>query len=273
MCKNWRLIIDKWTLTLNYVIPVIEESLKKLGDGKFAYWSDGFNESQIDKINSFKEMAEYMYDNSKIYAEELLNLADQNPKQLKQSIARDATDYSTRLKKAVEVIALESDQVDALGWVLIEHKNTQKKNLESLFRLILNLLDQIDDSFDSADAHTLKILNAVSTLNYESMAQDMVTQTETLLSGIKKLNSKASLMTKDKRLDFLDDEIAMNDWKDYFRDLGKKTTESIQKNQYNKSMGMNNSAFIVLLVVGLSAVAGLCFLYFRLQTALNKNNK
>ena len=246
------------------------ETMKKVNDGKLAYWTKYQKEAFSKEIKNFKEVAQYYYENSKVYTEELLTLADKSDKDIKTDIKKDTEYYVERMQDAIKVIGRESDQIEALGWILTENKNVHKRNMNDMLEMIISWMETIEESVDKTDSETKAILELFTRLDVETFIGELADKVDTLTSNLKKLRFKARFLKKDETFKSIDTKQTFRDWKDAFKTFDKTMTSQLRETQ-KKQASTFNAGFFVLGILGLVAVGGFVVLYCRLQSAIKRN--
>lgn len=264
--------ISKWTITTNTKLEIVPVDQKKLGDSFFAYWDASQMQNPSAEISNFKATALYYYDNSKVYSEELIQLADKNLEDLKREFAGEITVTSERMQQAIQIIGREADQLEALGWILTQSKNKHKYNTIEILDMTLNWLESIEESVDKTDAETQVIYDLVSKLNVESAASEMLFKAENLISNLKKLNFKATYLSKEESLKFLEDETVLKDWKDSLKDFQNVVKEKIKETQSKNRGGASNYGMSIAWLAGILVLCGFIWIYLRLKNALDKSS-
>ena len=260
--------ISKWILTTPTKLEIVPVDQKKLGDSFFTYWDESQIENPSAEISNFKATASYYYDNSKIYSEELIQLADKNLEDLKKEFAGEITVTSERLKDAIEIIGREADQLEALGWVLTQSKNKHKYNTIEILDMTLNWLESIEESVDKTDAETQVIYDLVSKLNVETAAGEMLFKAENLIANLKKLNFKANYLSNENSLKFLEDDSVLKDWKDSIVGFQKVVKEKIKETQNKNRSNTASFGMSIAWVAGILVLCGFALIYIKLKLSL-----
>ena len=267
-----QITVSDFNITTNSQYEVVPAKDKNLGDSFLAYWDEDANsknQSPSADISNFKSAALYYYDNSKIYSEELLILADKSIPDLKQELAQQTDNHLKRMKGAVDVIGKEADMLEALGWVLTESKNQHKYNIQKVLDMTIDWLDSIEESIDKTDAETIAIHELVSKLNLQTITDELMVKTQELISNLKKLNFKATHLIDDNTMNIFDDVDTLKDWQGSFQNFEDSVTNSAkQKNRKGYLFGLG-----VFWLVGGAVLIGLIWMYCKLQGALSKNNR
>ena len=262
--------ITNWTLSTNSRYDIVAPDKLQPEKRELAYWASMTGANPSYEIGNFKESALYFYDNSKVYSEELSKLADKNMADLKEGISNDLSIASQSLRRALDVIAKEADQLEALGWVLTESKNRHKFNTINVLDMTVNWLETIDQSFDRTDIQTGIIVSLIKELDLEPTVEKMMNRVEELSTSLKKLNSKAAFLIKEQSLDFLEDESVLGDWADTLREFETDVHRKIKNNKI-RANGIADFGVMVLCVVGAVLLGGFIWIYCRLKIAVDKS--
>ena len=247
------------------------EPMKKINDGKLAYWTKQQKDVFSKEIKNFKEVAQYYYDNSKIYTEELLSMADKSDKDLKNDIMDETSNNVVRMKDAITVIGAESDQIEALGWILTENKNVHKRNMNEMLEMVISWMETIEESVDKTDAETKAVLDLFTKLDVESFIGDLATKVDTVISNLKKLKFKASFLKKDETFKSIDSKKTFKDWRKTFKEFDRSMTSQLKQTQKAKGSVLP-VGMLVLGFLGMVAVGGFVMMYLRLQNALKEGS-
>jgi hypothetical protein len=264
--------ISKWLWSADTKLEIVPADQKRLGDSFYAYWDEEVLVNPSAEISNFKATALYYYDNSKIYSEELIQLADKNMADIKSEFAGELGVTSERIKSAIEVIGREADQLEALGWILTQTKNKHKYNTIEVLDMTLNWLESIEESIDKTDAETRMIYDLISKLNFESAANDLLFKTENLISNLKKLNFKASFLSKEESLKFLEDESVLKDWKDSIKDFQSQVRDKIKQGQEKVKGSTSSMGISVVWLAGIVVLCGFVWIYWKLKKALDQSS-
>lgn len=264
--------ISKWTWSANTKVEVVPADQKRAGDSFLAYWDADAAANPSAEISNFKATALYYYDNSKIYSEELIQLADKNLSDLKSEFAGELGVTSQRIKSAIEVIGREADQLEALGWILVQSKNKHKYNTIEVLDMTLNWLESIEESIDKTDAETRLIYELISKLNIDSAANDMIFKIENMISNLKKLNFKAKYLSNEKSLNFLEDESVLKDWTESLKDFQSVVRDKIKQNQTNTQGAAASYGMTITWLAGILLLCGFIWIYCRLKKALDQSS-
>jgi hypothetical protein len=262
--------ISKWTFTTDTKLEIVPEEEKRVGDSFYTYWKTDAGSNPTADISNFKATALYFYDNSKVYSEELIELADKNINDLKKEFAGEISVTAERLKDAIQIIGREADQLEALGWILTQSKNKHKYNTIEVFDMTLNWLESIEESIDKTDAETRVIFDLVSKLNLESAASEMLFKAENLISNLKKLNFKAVFLSKEDSFNFLKDENVLKDWKETIKDFQSVVREKIKKGNKKNRGGAASYGMGIAWLAGILVLVGFIWIYWKLKMALDK---
>jgi hypothetical protein len=223
------------------------------------------------ELKYIRESAQYNYDSTKIYSEELMSLADQNIKLIKENIKNDANININKIKSYIAAIGMESDQIESLGWVLTQQKNKHKRNLQGLFDLILDWLDSIEQSVEQTDADTKYIYDLVMKLNANTLIGEIMLKAENTMTSLRKINMKATVMADSEELKRIEDALDLGKWNNYMDEFKNNLKSSIKENQKNKGSSSASIGFWVLIMVGVIGLGGFVYLYIRLQKAISNN--
>jgi len=224
------------------------------------------------ELKYIRESAQYNYDSTKIYSEELMSLADQNVKLIKENIKNDANININKIKSYIAAIGMESDQIESLGWVLTQQKNKHKRNLQGLFDLILDWLDSIEQSVEQTDADTKYIYDLVMKLNANTLIGEIMLKAENTMTSLRKINMKATVMADSEELKRIEDALDLGKWNNYMDEFKNNLKSSIKENQKNKGSSSASIGFWVLVLVGVIGLGGFVYLYVRLQKAISNNS-
>lgn len=260
-------VLDITTPT-DYTIVSADE--KSIGDGKLAYWAeDPKGTSFAREVANFRATTKYYYENAKVYSEELMGLADKSLKDLRRDLAEENENFLQRLKTAQKVIGRESDQLEALGWVLTQNKNQHKYNVDDVLMMILDLLEQLADSVDKTDRQTQEVYELIEKLNVGSVAQELTEKVEAMMGPLQKLIFKSKFLSKDKGMDFLTDEEQMKDLMSTVRDMSRSFHEKVKQFQKKEGKSAMRQSLSIMIVIGLGVVLGLGYLFWRIKKAVD----
>ena len=269
---NSQISISKWTMTTDTKLEIVPEDQKRAGDSFFAYWDTSPAANPSADISNFKATALYYYDNSKVYSEELIELADKNLNDLQKEFSGEMGVTSERIKEAIKIIGKEADQIEALGWILTQSKNKHKYNTIEVLDMTLNWLESIEESIDKTDAETKIIYDLVSKLNLESAASEILYKAEELTSNLKKLNFKAVYLSKEESLKFLEDESVLKDWKDTLKDFQSIVKDKIKETQGKSRSGTASYGMAIAWFAGALVLCGFIWIYCKLKVALDQSS-
>jgi hypothetical protein len=249
----------------------VEEDQKEIGDGAFAYWTGTTSGNSTAELKYFRDMARYNYDSAKIYTEELLSIADQTQQTIKENLGNDISIAINRMKQNIAAIGLESDQIESLGWVLTQHKNKHKRNLQGMFDMILDWLDSIEQSVDQTDADTKYIFDLIQKLNTNVLIGEIMLKAEDLMTNLRKIDMKANVIKDSPELKMIDKELSLGNWQNYIDEFKTNLEDNIRDN-HKKSLSSSASyGFWILCFVGVVLLSGFVYLYVRLQKAIKNN--
>ena len=240
---------------------------KRIGDGVFAYWTGDMAGNTTADLKYIRDTAQYNYDNSKIYTEELLQIADQTPKLIKDNLVDDANININKMKNYIAAIGMESDQIESLGWVLTQQKNKHKHNLKGLFQMVWDWLDSIEQSVDQTDADTRYIHELVQKLNTNVLLGELMLKVEDLVRNLRRIDMKAHVISENVEFKKLEESLSLDKWKNYMSEFNENLKSNIRDKQ-SKSPNAR-IGFFVLCLVGAIGLGGFVYLYMRLQKAIN----
>ena len=263
--------IPVFDLTSPTDIDIVPNEEKVLGDEKLTYWStDPGRSSFAREVASYKATSKYYYENSKVYTEELMSLADKSLKDVRLDLVRETNDYVERLKGANTVIGRESDQIEALGWILVQNKNQHKYKIDDILSMTMDLLEQLIDSIDDTDRQTKAVYDLITKLNVDNVAQELTDKVTAMIGPLKKLIFKAKYIAKEPGLDFLQNEDAMKDLVSTIQDFKKSVKDKIRQVKQKEASSTTNQSLFIMILVGAGIVAGLGWFFWRIKKAVDK---
>lgn len=249
----------------------VNEDQKEIGDGAFSYWGGSASGNSTAELKYVRELARFNYDSTKVYMEELLSLADQSPQAIKDNLKKDASINVNTMKQYIASIGLESDQIESLGWVLTQHKNRHRKNLQGMFDMIIDWLDSIEQSVDQTDANTKYVYELINKLNANALLGELMAKTEQLMTNLRNIDIKANVIKDSPELKMIDSQLSLDKWKNYMSEFQDNLESNLQGTQ-KKSMSFSaRFGFVFLCCVGAVLLGGFLYLYIRLQKAIKSN--
>ena len=249
------------------LFQIIDEKDKKIGDAFFAYFKD------IEKTKHYHSWEEYnslfhLYrENSKILAQELLEFADVNQKELSQKFNKELSQQIEKVTKAIDIIGKEAHQLESLSNFIEQDKKQTKESVEDLSDQIIQWLTQMEDAYSKVDEETSVIFEVLNTINISEKITTMIKKSETVVEALNSLLFKAKNFTRDESINKLDTSNI-----DYWDDQLKVVKENLKKG-LKESKDKGSSAFKTVAYGFLMSVAGGIFLafgvmYWKIQKAI-----
>lgn len=267
--------VGKCTIDVNHMrlsqpenlFQIVDEKDKKAGDPFFAYFSD------MDKTKHYRGWEEYnslfqLYrENSKILAQELLEFADINQKEMGQKFSNELNQQIDKISKAVEIIGIEAHQLESLSNFVEQDKKTTNASVEDLSDQIIQWLDQMDEAYETVDGETKRIYELLDQININDKLGTMIKKSETVVEALNSLFFKARDFTNDNVINKLDSS-DLKYWDDQLKVVKNQLTEGLKNTNTEGTTTFKKIAYGFLATVAGVIFLAFGFMYWKIQKAI-----
>lgn len=247
------------------LFQIIDEKDKKAGDPFFALFPDMEKTKHYNSWEEYNNMFKLYRENSKILAQELLEFADINQKEMNTKITKEINQQIDKVTKAIDIIGKEAQQLESLSNYVEQDKKQTTASVEDLADQVIQWLNQMDEAYNTVDAETKRIHEVLSKLNISDKITTMIGKSENVVNALNSLLFKARDFTTDNALNSIDHE-DIKYWDDQLNVVKNQLTDSIKKSS-------NTSTFKTIAYGFLAFIAGVIFvafgyMYWKIQKAI-----
>lgn len=249
------------------LFQVIDEKDKKAGDAFFAFFPDLEKTKHYNSWDEYNHMFQLYRENSKILAQELLEFADINQKEMGEKVTKQISQQIEKVTRAIEIIGKEAQQLESLSNYVEQDKKQTNASVDDLSDQVIQWLDQMDDAYTSVDNETKRIYEVLNQINISDKIGTMIKKSESVVEALNSLLFKARDFTNDNAINKLDTS-DIKYWDDQLKVVKNQLNEGLKK-----STSGSTSTFKTIAYGFLASVAGIIFLafgfmYWKIQKAI-----
>ena len=260
--------INKMLLTQpERLFQVIDEKDKKAGGPFFAFFSNIEKTTHYHGWEEYNQLFQLYRENSKILAQELLEFADINQKEMGQKFTKELNEQIQKVDKAIDIIGKEAHQIESLSNFIEQDKKQTTESVEDLSDQIIQWLNQMEDAYTTVDGETKRIHEVLSQLNINEKLGTMIKKSETVVEALSSLLFKARDFTNDNSINNLDSG-DIQYWDDQLKEVKNQLTENLKKSKESGSSAFRKVAYGFLVSVAFFIFMAFGVMYWKIQKAI-----
>lgn len=245
----------------------IDSKDKKEGDGYFAYFNKSDRSRHQQAWDEYNEKFKLYRENSKLLAQELLEFADLNQKELGDKFSKQIKEQLDSVVRSVEVIGMEVHQLESLSTFIEQDRKTTTINVNDFSDQIFQWLEQMSDAYDRVDEETLKIYESISRLGINDKLTAIIDKSEKIVDTLDSLLFQTKGIKDDPLINSLDDE-KLKLWDDHLMNIKTSFRDKIQADSDTASQTLKTAAYMFLGGLAVLIFFAFGFMYWKIQKVI-----
>lgn len=252
----------------NFQFVSLNQKVK--GDAFFANFAKSENTENHQKWTSYHKNFELMREHTKILANELLEFADKNEKEILSDLKNNGNEQMAQIDDAISIVEKEARALQALGNFVTSDKSVVKEHLGGLFDQMITWLTEMTTSFERVDMETEKMHKNILNIGINEKIEELIKKTGDIGEKLESILSK-TVATKDKNLLNKDTTSKFKKWFKKIGNLAKKSTSNLKS---DTNEGMSSMKLIGIgLLAGVSIFIFIMFIFVYLKIKKANHHK
>ena len=247
------------------LFQVVDEKDKRVGDPFFAFFPNMEKTKHYNSWEEYNSLFKIYRENSKILAQELLEFADINQKEMGQKMTKELNQQIDKVTKAIDIIGKEAQQLESLSNFIEQDKKQTTNSVDDLADQVVQWLTQMEEAYVLVDTETKRIYEVLSEININEKITTMIKKSEKVVDALNSLLFKARDFTNDNALNSIDTS-DIKYWDDQLKVVKNQLDEGIKKT--SGSSAFKTIAYGFLAVVAAIIFLAFGFMYWKIQKAI-----
>lgn len=249
------------------LLQFVDSTDKKAGDTFFAYFASNDKSQNNLAWEEVGERFKLYRENSKMLAQELLEFADLNQKELGDKVTKQMRQQLDGIRKSVEVIGMEAQQLESLSVFIEQDRKKTSANVDDFSDQIIEWLNQMSNAYDRVDQETQKIFESMSKLGINDKLAAIIDKSERVINTLDSLLFKTQNLKKDPIISGLNEK-KLRMWDTKVTNIKTRLEEGIRKDADQANSTLKSAAYLFLAAIGTSIFAGFGLMYYRIRKAI-----